>query len=394
MASIQTRNRSDGTTAYRVMFRLSGRLVGETFDDAKAAQQFSQLVDRIGGDAARKLRDARDDYTDAVLLKDWLKDHVARLTGVEPGTRQGYTAAIRDHINPTLGDYPIEALTRRQIETWVNELTPQMAGKTLRNVQSILSAALERAVREEVIPSNPAKGVRLPASDHNKTEMVTLTPNEFTQLYGAFPEHWKPLVATMAGTGMRWGEVTALPVGACDLDADIPSLRVQQAWKHTNKSRRELGPPKTKKGRRTISLSKALANEIRPLVEDRPADALVFTGIKGGVIDHAHFYERVWKPAVKRSKLTKTPRIHDLRHTHATWMAARISLPRLQRRLGHESIQTTVDTYGHAMPDDLGAAADAISDLLAGALPAIESAGQDLVEVEDDLGLDQSLTQD
>jgi integrase len=385
MASIQTRFRSDGTTAYRVMFRLSGRLVGETFDDPKAAQQFSQLVDRLGGAAARELRDARDDFTDAVLLRDWLEDHVERLTGVTDGTKRDYRAAIKHHINPTLGDYPLEALSRRQLELWVNTLTPTMAAKTLRNVQSILSAALERAVREDLIPANPAKGVRLPPSDHHKVEMVTLTANEFTQFYGAFPARWQPLIVTMAGTGMRWGEITALPVGACDLDADIPSVRVQQAWKRTGRSSRELGPPKTRKGRRTISLSPALADQLRPLVEGRPADAFVFTGVKGGPIDHAHFYERVWKPALRefagdvkgpdgagQKGPGKRPRIHDLRHTHATWMAARISLPRLQRRLGHESIQTTVDTYGHAMPDDLGAAADAIGELLAGALPTVE----------------------
>lgn len=389
MASIQARTRGDGTTAYRVMFRLSGRLVGETFDDPKAAQHFSQLVDRIGGEAARKLRDARDDYTDAVLVKDWLEDHVTRLTGIEDGTRLDYRSMIRRHINPHLGDYPVEAVTRRQIETWVNALTPNMAAKTLRNIQSILSAAMERAVHEELIPSNPVKAVRLPASDHNKTEMVILTPNEFTQLYGSFPERWKPFVANLVGTGERWGEATALMVGACDLEARMPVERIQQAWKRTGKSSRLLGPPKTRKGRRTISLSANLADEIRPLVDDRAADAFVFTGVKGGPIDHAHFYERVWKVALKKADLTKRPRIHDLRHTHATWLlAAGVPLPVVQRRLGHESISTTVDTYGHAMPDDLSSAAEAISDLLSGALPALEVA-QDVVEEVHQIGAGQ-----
>lgn len=374
MASIQPRTRSDGTTAYRVMFRVDGHLVGETFSDAQPAEDFRRLVDRVGGEAARELRDARDDFRGVTLVREWMTDHVERLTGVTDGTRRDYAAALKRHIDPTLGDYPLEALGRRHIETWVNGL--DVAPKTLRNIHALLSAGLERAVREELIPANPAKGVRLPAPDHHRVEMVTLTGNEITQLYSAFPTRWQPLVATMAGTGMRFGEVTALPVGACDLDNDPPTVRVQQAWKRTGKSARELGPPKTRKGRRVIPISRQLAEELRALVEGRPADALVFTSANGSVVDHAHFYERVWKPALAKSGLTKRPRIHDLRHTYATYMAGRVPLDQLQRLLGHESITTTVDTYGHARPGDAASAARAVEELLAGVLPQIDDLGR------------------
>ena len=384
MASIQARVRSDGTTAYRVMFRLNARLVGETFDDPKAAQAFAQLVDRIGGQAARDLRDARDDYTDTILLKDWLRDHINRLTGVTDGTRKGYRSLARDHINPALGELPLEALTRKRLEAWINTLASAMSGKTLRNVRGLLSGALNRAVYEELLPANLAKDIRLPASDHNKREMVTLTQNEVTALVGAFPDRWQPFVSMLVGSGMRFGEITALPVGACDLDADPPTVRVRQAWKATGLSARELGAPKTRKARRVIPISRTLAEEIRPLVDGRDAEAFVFTSNGGGHVDHAHFSERVWKPALAaamrktddngdpRPHITKRPTIHDLRHTYATYMAARIPLDQLQRLLGHESIQTTVDVYGAARPGDAVAAAHAVAELLARALPAVE----------------------
>ncbi|MFH8747490.1 tyrosine-type recombinase/integrase [Streptomyces rimosus] len=54
--------------------------------------------------------------------------------------------------------------------------------------------------------------------------------------------------------------------------------------------------------------------------------------------------------AANTADLTKRPRIHDLRHTHAPWLIAdKVRLPVIQGRLGHESITTTVDRYGHLL---------------------------------------------
>ncbi len=373
MASIRRRPRTDGSVSYQVQFRVNGSLLSDSFPTRAGAEEFQRLVEDEGGTVAREILAARNTDRPVVILSTWLEDHISRLTGVTEGTRGDYRSMAKRHINPTLGQLPLEAIDRRRLEKWVNDLSPTMAGKTLRNVMhALLSAALNRAVYEGLIPSNPAKGVRLPASDHNKTEMVTLSPNEFTALLAAFPDHWQPFIATLVGTGMRWGEATALTVGAVDLDSATPTIRVQQAWKRTGKSKRELGAPKTRKGRRTISLGPALVRTLRPLVEGRPADALVFTALEGGVIHHGTFYPRVWKPALAKAGLTKRPRIHDLRHTYATWqLAAGRPITAVQRALGHESITTTVDTYGHAMPDDLRADAASIEAALAGALPEV-----------------------
>lgn len=373
MASIQERPRADGTVAYRVNFRVNRSRVGDTFDTLEGAEEMQRLVERHGPERARAILRARNSDNRTVILRDWLTDHINRLTGVTDGTRKDYRAMAARHIDPSLGDFPLEALDRRRLEEWVNTLTPTLSGKTLRNVHALLSAALNRAVYDGLIPANLAKGVRLPKPDHNKVEMVTLTQNEITQLVAAFPERWQPLVETMCGTGMRFGEITALPVGACDLDDQPPTVRVRQAWKRTGLSERELGPPKTTMGRRLIPISRQLAERLRPLVDGRPADALVFTSPNGAAVDHAHFHERVWTPALASSKLTKQPRIHDLRHSYATYMAKRVPLDYLQRLLGHESISTTVGVYGHARPGDAAGAARAVEEMLSGALPVIEA---------------------
>lgn len=84
----------------------------------------------------------------------------------------------------------------------------------------------------------------------------------------------------------------------------------------------------------------------------KPTD-LIFTAPEGGAWHSGVFHAHRWKPALDAANsagLTKRPRIHDLRHTHASWLiAGKVPLPVIQARLGHESITTTVDRYGHLL---------------------------------------------
>ncbi|MFE3139335.1 tyrosine-type recombinase/integrase [Streptomyces scopuliridis] len=92
--------------------------------------------------------------------------------------------------------------------------------------------------------------------------------------------------------------------------------------------------------------------------------ASVEYGPEGGKWDPGTFRRLRWVPAielaVEKYGLIKRPRIHDLRHSHASWLiAAKVPLPAIQGRLGHESITTTVDRYGHlldALDDEVMAA--------------------------------------
>jgi integrase len=89
----------------------------------------------------------------------------------------------------------------------------------------------------------------------------------------------------------------------------------------------------------------------------------------GRPIHNADFYERVWHPLMKKLTEAGVPpfRFHDLRHTHVAWLVAGgAPLPHIQARLGHESITTTIDTYGHLLPIGDELIADIIDTALRG----------------------------
>ncbi|MDU0347504.1 site-specific integrase, partial [Actinomyces sp. MRS3W] len=190
--------------------------------------------------------------------------------------------------------------------------------------------------------------MRVPSDDVKGESTTFLTRDELGLLIDAIDPYWRPFVSFLAGTGTRFGEATALQVGDLDLSASPPTARICRAWKKGD------GPGGVYLGgtkgstTRTIALLRPLAHQLTDLTAGRPADAMVFTSRAGARIQSQHFSTRVWKPALTRARaagLTKTPRVHDLRHTHASLLlGAGVPIIAVQRRLGHQSITTTVDT--------------------------------------------------
>ena len=397
---------ANGTVKWRVRFRLSPGTnpVSETFADQDEANRFARLVDIAGGAAARKARNAATTATGDSLEKcfnNYVQRAESHITG---GTADKYRRMWRRYIGPDFGAWPADALTTEQVELWIARLRKTetikskaardkarklrkkdktvplprpdyLSGKTIANIQGLLSTVLDKEVKAGRLARNPARGVALPETGH-KREPVFLTPSEFAVLYQAIPEKWRPLIATIAGTGMRWGEVTALRVENVDLDADIPVIHVVKAWKRQGKGEGyDFGTTKSRAGVRTVSISPELVNVLRPIVEGAPKRRWLFEGPRGGRVKDAWFYEHVWNDARDAADLGgKRPTLHSLRHSHASWLIAQgVPLTVIQRRLGHESIKITSDTYGHLALDAWTQAAAATSRALSQALPEIAS---------------------
>jgi integrase len=369
MASIRSRKRSDGTTAHSVLYVHAGQQTSVTFDTEHAATEFRDSINLLGSDRAMAafgiiptVRAAA--RISGLTVADWVAKYIATRSGVAKSTLYDYEMYLRNDITPTIGAIPLELLTHADVAGWVQSMKGA-AGKTIANKHGLLSASLNAAVRAELIPSNPAAGTRLPRTE--RPDMVFLTRPEFTALLAGFTDRWVPLIEFLALSGARFGEVSALKPS--DVDRDAGTVRIARARKRTyiKGAMYEVGPTKTKRSERTINLTHTVLDKL-----DYSGEWL-FTNTRGGPLQLSGWRTNVWYKSVGRAQdlgLKKKPRVHDLRHTCASWMIARgVPLPVIQLHLGHESISTTVNLYGHLDRSQAAAAAELIgADLYAPAL--------------------------
>lgn len=409
-ASIRTRFRADQTPVYDVRYRVEGKSKSTSFTDETSANAFARHV-RVRGpeDALKSLR--QDVARDVPTVDEYAESYIAGKSGVEPKTLDDYRVFMRDSISPAFGDLPITAVTPDHVAAWVNKQANEprilrngqeglpYSAKTIKNRHSFLAAMFQQAIDRGLMERSPCARTRMPNTE--RREMTFLSPNEFVTLLNYIPEQHKLLILLLAGTGMRWGEVTALRHS--DFDLDGGTVRVSRAWKQSKDRGWYVGAPKTPRSLRTIALSENLLRELRDVVRTGPE--YVFTNKNGQPIRQQNFYEAVWNPArrlanglpayegTRKGKawegprtggvwdmepaavpLGKTPRIHDLRHSHASWLiSSGAPMTLVQRRLGHESIQTSSDIYGHLTPEDIILGARIIGTALSGALPELES---------------------
>jgi integrase len=236
-----------------------------------------------------------------------------------------------DEIRPAVVEDHVAALARR---------APRQAELALRVLKQVLANAKERGhlVDEGVF--------RVKAPRRDQSEMRFLDWHEVDELAANTVAPYGNLVLLAALTGLRQGELFALRDRNVDLDAMTLQV-VNGAYQGA------LVPVKTRASRRRVDLSSTAARVVRrQLLARKPNElGLVFTSPRGELLNDDNFRHRVFRPAVRRTKLVGL-RFHDLRHTYAALMVAAGAHPKyLQAQMGHSSIRVTLDLYGHLFPD-------------------------------------------
>lgn len=380
MASIEYRMTGDGPR-WRVVWREDGSKQQRSYADEGDAGRFKAKVEAYGnhwppGEDPRPAAPVK-----SLTFAEWAEKAVANRTRANERTKADYRRDLEHHFT-LLADVRLEAMSADDVTAWLNDRRGAgLAEKTIRNLHGFASSLYVDALAQHppIVSHNPFAG-KLPDRANVRTEeMVFLTKEEFHSVLRWVREEYVPLVRLLYGTGLRYGEATALTVGDVELLAKRKALTVTKAWKRTGPAAYVVGEPKTQRSRRTLGLSDELVELLIPLVSGRSSSELLFAGKQGLRVPHTEVYKRGWAPAVARSRvcdrhwepqrdgrnqrprlpeacdcagvLAKTPRIHDLRHSHVAWLISEgVALPAISRRLGHSSITITFDRYGHLDP--------------------------------------------
>ena len=386
---VTPRQNADGSWSYDIRWRQGGgrggRRLSHSFPNQKLAADALSRIQAAGwtchcpkhvpdGAAPTRHFGPAPAEVSGSTFAAYGRDHIALRTGIGVGQRNALLRDLDRHMAPFFTDLAVDGRTAL---AWLRGLEdgshPWLGGRPLaprtrRRLITQAGAVLNAALREGLVDANPFQGIRIGREDHDRQEeQVILTHEEWSLLRGEIRQDVGRGVADLLiGTGARWGEATALLVS--HVDRRKSAVRITQSWQPDGKGGAALGPTKSRKSRRTVEIGRKTMDAIAPFLDGRDAAGLLFCSRNGERLRAYNFWRDVWTPAVTRAQgkgLAKSPRIHDLRHSHVSWLiAAGVPIAVIQRRLGHDSITTTIDTYGHMLPTAGEAAAGAIDDAL------------------------------
>jgi integrase len=293
----------------------------------------------------------------------WLRDWAAQNVSNKTFTR--YEQLLRKHVCARLGSVPIQRLRAVDLQAVYAAMAADgLADRTRLHTHRVLHRMLRHATQWGVVQRNVASLVDAPVVQANEIEILTAAQVQKV-LQTLRGRSLYPIAIVALGTGMRRGELLALRWR--DVDLDGAKLRIERALEQTKRGGLVFKPPKTRYGRRTITLPPSTAVELRghrkSQAEQRlavglgkaPEDALVFATWDGSTRS-PNALTKEWSLAMNRAGLKAT--FHSLRHTHAsTLIASGLDVLTISRRLGHGSPAITLSVYGHLFkPDDRAAA--------------------------------------
>ncbi len=328
----------------------------------KAEAELAKLLVQADGG---NLVDASKE-TVAEFLDRWLRDWATINTS--PKTTERYTGLIDHQIKPHIGSTRLQKLRPFDLVELYAKLLREgraigarhgagnsgLAARTVGHVHRVLRRALGHATLWGVIQANAAADVKPPRVEAEEVEI--LRESEVKQLLNNLHGRSLYMIALAGlGTGMRRGEMLALR--RQDVDLVAGTVRIERSLEHTRAGGLRFKSPKTKRGRRTISIAPSLVTEMRAHFKAQQErwlalgrgkvsdDTLVFATWQGEPRT-PNALSKDWSETMDALGLSVT--LHGLRHTHASQLiAGGMDVVALSARLGHASPAITLAVYGH-----------------------------------------------
>ncbi|MCD4781731.1 MAG: site-specific integrase [Candidatus Omnitrophica bacterium] len=350
-----------GKRKYIVDYRIDGKRYRETvgFNKSVAEKRLSEIIAQVHSGTFFQSKTAG--VTFAEYAEKWLSDYSK--PRVKPNTHTTYSGYIRNHLNSVFGQCDLSAITQSDLESHLSKLHKKYNPNTVNKILKMLKTMFKYARRWKYLIENPAWDIDCYREEHR--EMDYLQPQEIHLVLDNSREPYKTMILTAILTGMRKSELLGLQWGDIDWNSNTIYVRRSIHWetrKHVGEGKLwRFDSPKTRNSIRAIIMTPKMkealerhrfSETVRYAQKDHPAneDDLLFTNECGNPTDPNNMIKRGFHPALEAAGLRKI-RFHDLRHTFASLLIDQgENLKFIQSQLGHASIQTTIDRYGHLMP--------------------------------------------
>ncbi len=368
------KGRCDCPWRAEVYSKRDGRKLRKTFPTQAAAKGWR--ADKLSAANRGKLRVLTTvalREASAELLAGMRDGSIPTRTGAryKPATIRGYDEAMTLRVLPTLGDKRLSDIERADVQDLADTLTGEgLSASTVQNTLDPLRVIYRRAIRRDLVSTDPTEGLELRAPDGKRDRIAT--PDEAVSLLAALPDSERALWACAFYAGLRRGELRALRWSDVDLPARV--IHVQRGWDAVEGEQ----DGKSAAADRRVPILELLAPELaaHKLRTRGGGDALVFGRAATDPFIPSTIRSRALK-AWEKAKLQPIG-LHEARHTCASILiAAGVNAKALSVIMGHATIAMTFDTYGHLMPGGLEAAAASANAYLAadGKRPALRVAG-------------------
>lgn len=360
------RPNGDGLVRKRDDGRWEGRIVVGRKNDGSAI--YRSVFAEKQSELMPKLNELKAQYAGIRLTEDssitlgewmarWMEEYKKPI--LRQSTYTGYSRDIENHILPYLGSKKLTQLKTSEIQKHYNYLLESgrvkdngkekgLSNATVRGIHMVLREALDSAMREGLIPKNPADGTS-PPKIHRKEKQV-LTKDELETFMKLIENDasWYDFFYTEMLTGMRAGEICG--VRWEDFDESDRTLRVVRSVDFVH-GELVIGETKTEDGKRTIYLPDSLWRLLATRKKKSFGEWIFPNLLKPKLpLDPAKAYRQL-KSILKKGGLPDI-RLHDLRHTFTSHAANSGIAPKtLSEIVGHSKASFTLDHYAHVTSD-------------------------------------------